>query len=84
MLATPVKPIQAMHGSLTANYYCRMLNNHLIIQRKPNRQGHVPTANEAANQRRFAALYRVNKSPTSTGRPQGDHSDVPQTISNSI
>jgi len=74
MTATPICPIETMHGSLTPNFYCRMVNGQLIIQRKPNRKGHIPTPNEAANQQRFAALYRVPKRYETYGRPHGDHS----------
>jgi len=74
MKAQPVYPIAAMRGALTDNYYCRMLKGHLIIQHKPCRHGHIPTPREAANQRRFAALYRVKQSSETCGRPLGDHS----------
>jgi len=77
MTATPIYPIETMRGSLTSNYYCRMFNGHLIIQRKPNRKGHIPTSREAANQQHFAALYRVPKHPKTYGRPHGDHSILP-------
>jgi len=80
MKATPIYPIESMHGNLTPGYYCRMLNGRLIIQRKPCRRGHVPTPCEAANQRLFAAQYRVKKGPVTgnvqvalSGRPLGDH-----------
>lgn len=62
MKAEPIYPIHALHGRITKHYYCRQQNGRLIIQRCPNRSGHVPTAKEAANRQLFAARYRVKSS----------------------
>jgi len=37
MKAEPHYPIAAIHGSLTKDHYCRILNGQQIIQRKPVR-----------------------------------------------
>jgi len=53
-----IYPIESAHGSLTKDYYIRTLNNgKQIVARKPHREGHVKTEQEAANQRLFASRY---------------------------
>jgi len=69
MKATPIYPFTALHGSITKDHYCRILNGKLIVQRRPNRTGHIPTPSESANQQFFASRYRVRTSTC----PKGDH-----------
>jgi len=69
MKATPIYPLETLQGSITKDHYCRMLKGKLIIQRRPNRTGHIPTPSESANQQLFASRYRVRTAACS----KGDH-----------
>ena len=61
-------PIEGLHGKLRRDgYYFRKYRGQQIVQKCPNREGHVKTEAEAANQRRFAARY-AGSHPTSPGR----------------
>lgn len=58
MKVSLIYPIGDAHGTISNRQYIRtMANGQKIIARKPNRQGHIKTEQEAANQRRFAARY---------------------------
>ena len=63
MIANLSNPIAALRGALSlgSEYYARVYRGKCVIQRKPNRKGHVPTAEEAANQKRFIEKYRRKK-----------------------
>ena len=51
-------PIEGLHGKLRRDgYYFRKYRGQQIVQKCPNREGHVKTEDEAANQRRFAERY---------------------------
>ena len=51
-------PIEGLYGKLRRDgYYFRKYRGQQIVQKCPNREGHVKTEAEAANQRRFAARY---------------------------
>ena len=51
-------PIEGLHGKLRRDgYYFRKYRGQQIVQKCPNREGHVKTEAEAANQRRFAEKY---------------------------
>ena len=48
-------PIESLRGKLKKDgYYFRMYRGQQIVQKCPDRSKHVKTANEAANQERFA------------------------------
>lgn len=58
MKAELIIPIDALRGKLREDgYYFRMYKGVQIVQRCPNRSGHIKTEAEKANQRRFAAQY---------------------------
>ena len=62
MIAELIIPIETLRGSLRKDgYYFRMHNGKQIVQRCPNRKGHVKTAAEAMNQERFIKKYRKNR-----------------------
>ena len=63
MKAELIIPIDSLKGKLRKDgYYFRMYRGQQIVQRCPNRSGHIKTEAEAANQERFAAKYgRRNK-----------------------
>lgn len=72
-----ILPIESIRGSIGPDYYARVLNGQMIIQRRPNRKKHKPTAAERANQMRFAKTcpgtsWRRFYSAT-TRRSLGDH-----------
>ena len=51
-------PIEGLYGKLRRDgYYFRKYRGQQIVQKCPNREGHVKTEAEAANQRRFAEKY---------------------------
>lgn len=63
-----IYPIATACGSLTRSHYIRTLpNGKQVVAHKPNRNGHVKTADEAANQRRFAERYAKKKTETEKG-----------------
>ena len=52
-------PVAGLIGKLEYNgkFYIRKIHGKYILQRCPNRKGHVPTEKEKENQRRFAERY---------------------------
>ena len=58
MIAEVIIPIETLRGQLKKDgYYFRMYKGKQIVQRCPNREGHVKTAAEAMNQERFIERY---------------------------
>lgn len=53
-----VYPIAHMHGKVTKQLQCRVLNGQDIIQSNPDRSGHVNTPNEARNKQLMATASR--------------------------
>ena len=59
-------PIEGLQGKLQRDgYYFRKYRGQQIVQKCPNRSGHVKTEAEAANQRRFASKYAGKRKPPS-------------------
>ena len=62
MIAELIIPIEELRGALRKDgYYFRMYKGKQIVQRCPNRSGHVKKEGEAENQRRFIEQYRKKK-----------------------
>ena len=62
MIAELIIPIETLRGQLRKDgYYFRMYKGKQIVQRCPNRKGHVKTEAEQANQERFVERYRKKK-----------------------
>ena len=62
MIAELIIPIETLRGQLKKDgYYFRMYKGKQIVQRCPNRKGHVKTSQEQANQERFIERYRKKK-----------------------
>ena len=63
MIVTFKEPVESVRGKirLKDGFYIRKQYGKYILQRCPNRKNHVPTANEKANQQRFAARYAGKK-----------------------
>ena len=62
MIAEVIIPIETLRGQLRKDgYYFRMYRGKQIVQRCPNRSGHVKTDGEKANQERFIERYRKKK-----------------------
>ena len=62
MIAELIIPIETLRGQLRQDgYYFRMYKGKQIVQRCPNRKGHVKTEAEQANQERFVERYRKKK-----------------------
>ena len=58
MKADLIIPIDSLRGMLRKDgYYFRMYRGTQVVQRCPNRKGHVKTEGEKANQQRFAERY---------------------------
>ena len=60
MIVTFKKPIEGIRGKirLEDGFYIRKLHGKYVVQRCPNRTGHVATEKEKENQRRFIQQYR--------------------------
>ena len=60
MIVTFKKPIEGIRGKirLEDGFYIRKLHGKYVVQRCPNRKGHVPTEKERENQQRFIQQYR--------------------------
>ena len=60
MIVTFKKPIEGIRGKirLEDGFYIRKLYGKYVVQRCPNRTGHVATEKEKENQRRFIQQYR--------------------------
>ena len=62
MKAELIIPIDSLRGMLRKDgYYFRMYRGTQVVQRCPNRKGHVKTEGEAENQQRFIEQYRRKK-----------------------
>jgi hypothetical protein len=62
MIAEVIIPIETLRGQLRKDgYYFRMYKGKQIVQRCPNRSGHVKTDSEKANQERFIERYRKKR-----------------------
>lgn len=58
MKAELIIPIESLRGKLRKDgYYFRTYRGEQIVQKCPDRSGHIKTENEVANQRRFAAEW---------------------------
>lgn len=58
MKAELIIPIETLRGMLRKDgYYFRVYRGQQIVQRCPNRNGHVKTDSERANQQRFADTW---------------------------
>ena len=60
MIVTFKKPIEGIRGKirLEDGFYIRKLHGKYVVQRWPNRKGHVTTEKERENQLRFIQQYR--------------------------
>ncbi len=68
MKADLILPIDSLRGMLRKDgYYFRMYRGKQIVQRCPNRSGHVKTDGEKANQERFIERYRKKKTGLNPG-----------------
>ena len=61
MIVTFKKPVEGVRGKirLEDGFYIRKLYGKYVVQRCPNRKGHVATEKERENQRRFADRFAV-------------------------
>ena len=60
MIVTFQKPVEGVRGKirLEDGFYIRKLYGKYVVQRCPNRQNHIPTPREKANQQRFIQQWR--------------------------
>ena len=75
MIVELIIPIEALRGALRQDgFYFRKYKGRQLLQRCPNRKGHVKTEAEARNQERFAERYgRKNEKKTmENGKDQKD------------
>ncbi len=63
MLVSFQSPVAEAIGKLDydGKFYVRRMYGKYILQRCPNRKGHVPTAREKENQERFIRDWRKSK-----------------------
>ena len=58
MKVTLLEPIETIRGTVEkGTYYFRMYKGMQIVQRCPDRSGHIKTEAEKANQQRFVRQY---------------------------
>lgn len=67
MLVSFKSPVAGLIGKLEyhGKFYIRKMHGKYILQRCPNRKGHVPTPREKANQQQFIQQYKKTKNPPS-------------------
>ena len=60
MIVTFRKPVEGLRGKmrLEDGFYIRKLHGKYVVQRCPNRKGHVATEKERENRLRFIQQYR--------------------------
>lgn len=60
MIVTFRKPVEGIRGKirLEDGFYIRKLHGKYVVQRCPNRTGHVATEKEKENRQRFIQQYR--------------------------
>ena len=60
MIVTFKKPVEGIRGKirLEDGFYIRKLHGKYVVQRCPNRKGHVATEKERENRLRFIQQYR--------------------------
>lgn len=51
-------PLEHIHGKITKDFQCRVLNGQDIIQGNPDRSRHINTPDEASNKQHMAAASR--------------------------
>ncbi len=63
MLVSFKSPVEGAIGKLEhdGKFYIRRMYGKYVLQRCPNRKGHVPTERERENQQRFIQKYRKTK-----------------------
>ena len=63
MIVTFKKPIAGIRGKVYRKdgFYVRRMYGKYILQRCPNRKGHLATEKEKANQERFIREWRKSK-----------------------
>ena len=63
MIVTFKKPIAGIRGKVYRKdgFYVRRMYGKYILQRCPNRKGHLATKKEKANQERFIRYWRKSK-----------------------
>ena len=63
MIVTFKKPIAGIRGKVYRKdgFYVRRMYSKYILQRCPNRKGHLATEKEKANQERFIREWRKSK-----------------------
>ena len=61
MIVTFKKPVEGVRGKirLEDGFYIRKLYGRYVVQRCPNRKGHVATEKERENRQRFADRFAV-------------------------
>ena len=64
MIVTFKKPLEGIRGKvrLKDGFYVRKMYGKYVLQRCPNRKGHMATEKERENQQRFIQQWRKNKS----------------------
>ena len=75
MIVELIIPIEALRGALRQDgFYFRKYKGRQLLQRCPNRKGHVKTEAEASNQERFAERYgrKTGKKTMENGKDQKD------------
>lgn len=77
MKAELIIPIETLRGMLRRDgYYFRVYRGQQIVQRCPNRKGHVKTPAEAANQQRFASTWGKRYKGGGGGEVRGEGLEV--------
>lgn len=66
MIVTFKKPIEGIRGKVYRKdgYYVRRIYGQYVLQRCPNRTGHIATEKEKANQERFIREWKKRRQNT--------------------
>lgn len=63
MIVTFSEPIESVRGKIRIGkgFYVKKMYGKYILQRCPNRKGHIPTEKEKENQQKFIKKWRKRK-----------------------
>lgn len=63
MIVTFSKPVESVRGKIRIGkgFYVKKMYGKYVLQRCPNRKGHIPTEKEKENQQKFIKKWRKRK-----------------------
>lgn len=63
MIVTFSEPVESVRGKIRigSGFYVKKMYGKYVLQRCPNRKGHIPTDKEKANQQKFIKRWKKRK-----------------------